>query len=82
MLRIFAISLFVYYLYTCTFTYIFAIWGYVFVLTCAGDVASRGVSDSCVKLKPSIVTQVGGGGGGEGGTRLTQIRRQIIFKNI
>ena len=29
-------------------------WDYVFVLTCAGDVASRGASHSRIKLEPSI----------------------------
>ena len=35
-------------------------WDYVFVLTCADDVASRGASDSHVKSKSSIVTYVRG----------------------
>ena len=56
MLRIFANSLFAYYLYSCTFTCIIFMWDYVFVFKCARDMASRGASDSSVKSKPSIVT--------------------------
>ena len=53
------------------FTWIFAMWDYVFVLTCARDVASRGASDSLVKLKPSIITYVKG-------TQHNRICRRII----
>ena len=56
MLNIFAISLFAYYLYKSAFTWIFSMWNYVFVLTCLGDMVSRGASDSRVKLKLSIIT--------------------------
>ena len=37
MLRIFAISLFVDYLYTRAFTLIFFMWDYFYVFMCAGD---------------------------------------------
>ena len=56
MLRIFANFSFAYSLFRCTFTWIFVMWDYVFVLTCTSDVASRGASDSSVQLKLTFIT--------------------------
>ena len=50
MSRIFSISLFVYYLYTCAF-----MWDYFNVFMCVGDVAPRGASYHAIKLRSSIV---------------------------
>ena len=60
MLRIFSNSLFVYYLHTRAFTWIFIMWDYVLVLKCACDMEFRGVSNLSVKSKPSIITYVRG----------------------
>ena len=49
MLRIFANFLFTYYLYSRSFTGIFVMWNYVFVLKCASDVTTRGASACMIK---------------------------------
>ena len=56
MLRIFANSLFLYYLDTLAFICIFVMWDYFYVFMCACDVSSRGASDLFIKRRLSIFT--------------------------
>ena len=56
MLRIFTNSLFLFFLYTCTYALIFVMWDYFYVFMCASDVAARGASDRVIKSQSLIVT--------------------------
>ena len=56
MLRILAISLFAFYLYTRAFNLIFVTWDYFYIFMCADDVALCGASNRTIKSRSSIVT--------------------------
>ena len=56
MLRIFGNSLITHTLYTCVFSFLFAMRNFVLFLIWAGDVAARGASDRAIKTRLLIIT--------------------------